>query len=215
MILKRLRKRIRIMKRQLRSRRFVAVYALAVVVSAGSIGYAITMPNHLLSVNPATYQPLLTLVARAESADNYNAYFGNPVNQSVKFTSMTVDQVLQWQKSHVDQGSPSDAVGRYQIISPTLSSLITQLNIDPSETFSPSLQDKLAIALLERRGATHYVNKKLTQQQFAANLAQEWAALPKIIGNNPSDSYYAGDGLNTALVSIDEILHAIEPIAAN
>lgn len=76
------------------------------------------------------------------------------------------------------------------------------------------MQDKLAIALLERRGAESFINKELTTEQFAASIAKEWAGLPKVIGENPSESYYASDGLNKSRVSIDDVKNAIEPISA-
>lgn len=170
------------------------------------------MQNKRLSVDPRTYAPLLQLIADVESKGNYNAYFGNARNSKVDFTKMTVSQVKQWQEDYVKQGAASSAVGRYQIIDTTLDGLVRQLRIDTNERFDQDLQDKMAIALLERRGAEDYVNKELTQDEFAANLAKEWAALPKVIGENPQDSYYASDGLNKSLVEIDDVRQAIEPI---
>ncbi len=179
----------------------------------GIFTYTTYIQNKRLTVDPATYAPLLKLIASVESKGNYNAYFGQAANSSVDFTSMSVAEVMDWQHGYVQQGSPSDAVGRYQIISSTLSGLVRELGIDTSQKFDQSLQDKMAIALLERRGSERYVNNELTLDEFAANLAKEWAALPKVIGENPDDSYYASDGLNRSLVSADEVRRAIEPIA--
>ena len=44
--------------------------------------------------------------------------------------------------------------------------------------------------------------KRLRREEFAHNLSKEWAALPKAVGKNPEQSYYAGDGLNKARLSI-------------
>jgi muramidase (phage lysozyme) len=170
------------------------------------------MQHRNLTVNPTTYKPLLQLIAHAESKDNYNAYFGNAGNASVIFTAMPLAEVMQWQENYVRGGSPSSAVGRYQITNTTLAGLVRQLGINTSEKFDQAMQDKLAIALLERRGSADYVNNQLSRTEFAANLAKEWAALPKVIGENPSASYYAGDGLNKSLVDVDTLLQAIEPI---
>lgn len=210
--MKRVRKQIRNAKRWLQKRRFIVAVGI-LLLCVGLIGYSSYMHNRRLTVDPATYTPLLSLIGHAEGNNNYNAYFGNGSNTSINFTAMSIDQVLQWQNDYVRQGSPSNAVGKYQIISTTLSGLVRQLNIDTKQKFDPAMQDKFAIALLERRGAESYINKELTRDQFAANLAKEWAALPKVIGNNPGDSYYAGDGLNKSHVSIDEIKQAIEPIS--
>lgn len=190
-----------------------ALFFAAVVLLLGGIGgYTYYMKTRTLAVDPTSYTALLNTIARVESKDNYNAYFGHAANTSTKFTDMTIAQVLEWQKSYIAQGNPSDAVGRYQIISTTLTDLVAKLQLDPTQKFSPSMQDKLAIALLERRGSIAYVNKQVSRQQFAANLAKEWAALPRVIGPQPQASYYAGDGLNSSLVSVQEILQAIEPI---
>ncbi len=183
-----------------------------VLLFAGVFTYAGYMGNQRLTANPESYKPLLNLIASVESSGNYNAHFGNSRNNSVRFTDMTVAEVRQWQPDFVANGSPSSAVGRYQIISTTLDGLVAELEIEPSQKFDPPTQDKMAIALLERRGAEAYVNKELSSEEFAANLAKEWAALPKILGDNPEQSYYAGDGLNKSHFKPKKVLEAIEPI---
>lgn len=160
-------------------------------------------------IDPAAYAPLLDTIARGESNGNYNAYYGHADNTTIQFTAMGVGEVLQWQDVFIKQGNPSSAVGKYQIINTTLRGLVQQLDIDTDARFDAALQDRMAIALLERRGAEEYVNKRLTREQFAANLAKEWAALPKVVGPNPEQSYYAGDGLNKVRISIDEVFRAL------
>lgn len=182
------------------------------LLCVGIIGYAIYMDT-TRNVDPASYRPLLELIAHAESTDNYNAYFGNPRNTEIDFTTMSIDEVLQWQKEFVAAGNASSAVGRYQIINTTLAELVDELNIHRSRKFDSETQDTLAIALLERRGSERYVNRELTPEQFAANLAMEWAALPKVIGENADASYYDGDGLNKALVEKDELLQAVQQVS--
>lgn len=167
------------------------------------------MMNRHSDINPTAYVPLLNTIAKGESGGNYNAYFGNPANTAIRFTDMTIDEVLQWQAGYVAQGSVSNAVGKYQIVRPTLVGLVDQLKIDRGEKFDEALQDKLAIALLERRGAVEYVNDKLPREEFAANLAKEWAALPKMTGHDPHESYYAGDGINKSNITIGEVDEAL------
>lgn len=178
------------------------------------ISYAGYMSNQRLNVNPDTYKPLLGLIGKVESNNNYNAHFGNSQNNQIKFTEMSVSEVLDWQKNFVAGGSPSSAVGRYQIINGTLEGLANQLGIEENQKFDEQTQDAMAIALLERRGSVEYVNQELTKESFAANLAKEWAALPKVVGDNPEQSYYAGDGLNKSLVEPKQVLKAIDPITA-
>lgn len=183
----------------------VVVCALLLVVSLSQY-----MSNRRISINPAAHAPLLTLIGRVESSDNYNAYFGNAGNNDIKFTDMTIAEVQRWQETFIAEGNPSSAVGRYQIISTTLKSLVEELNIDTSEKFDKAMQDRLAIFLIERRGAVAYVNEEITREQFAANLAKEWAALPKVIGDNPEQSYYASDGLNKSRVKANQVLEVIQ-----
>ena len=191
-----------------------AVFWIGIVFVAALIAYTIGSMNQRLQVDPVSAKPLLDLIARVESKGNYNAYFGNPGNTSIKFTEMSIADVLSWQEDFIAAGHPSSAVGRYQIISTTLKGLVQQLNIDTNQPFNEAMQDKMAVALLERRGATEYVNNQIDERQFAAELAKEWAALPKIIGDRPEQSYYASDGLNKALVGVDEILRAASAVSA-
>jgi conjugal transfer mating pair stabilization protein TraG len=155
---------------------------------------------------------LLNTIAKVESKHNYNAYFGNSANTSIKFTDMTVNEVLAWQRQFIEQGNASSAVGRYQFIDSTLEGLVRQLKIDGNTKFNEALQDRLAVALLERRGIHEYVNNKISREEFAHSLSKEWAALPKVIGENPEQSYYAGDGLNKAQLGIDEVFASIATV---
>jgi muramidase (phage lysozyme) len=206
-----IKKQVRSFKRWRKNNAF-KLTTLVVLSLAGLFAYAGYMADQRLAVNPESYKPLLSLIANAESNGNYNAYFGNTRNSEVDFTSMSIADVMKWQKDYVAQGSPSSAVGRYQIISGTLDGLVRELDIRPTQKFDEPTQDAMAIALLERRGSVEYVNEELTREQFAANLAKEWAALPKVVGDNPEQSYYAGDGLNKSRVAPDTVLQAIDPI---
>lgn len=160
----------------------------------------------MMNVN---YDELLGTIAEGESKGNYNAYLGNAGNTEIDFTAMTVAEVLAWQQRYVAQGHASSAVGKYQFINTTLQGLVHEMQIDETTTFDPALQDRLAIRLLERRGVHDYLRGRITREQFAHNLSQEWAALPRVTGDNPAVSYYAGDGLNHARLSVDEVLVAI------
>lgn len=160
----------------------------------------------------ADYTELLSTIAEGESKGNYNAYFGNAGNTEIDFTAMTVAEVLAWQQRYLAEGHASSAVGKYQFINTTLQGLVHEMQIDETATFDPALQDRLAIRLIQRRGAQDYLRGHITREQFAHNLSQEWAALPRVTGDNPSASYYAGDGLNHARLSVDEVLVAIDTL---
>lgn len=204
-----LRKKLRRFRKKLFSTRNKASFgigAIALVLLIVAI-YSYSMPKN---INPIAYKPLLEIIAEGESNGNYNAYFGAPSNTSLRLTDMTIAEVVNWQKQYVASGMPSNAVGRYQIIQPTLEGLINELNIEPTEKFDETLQDTMAIALLERRGSKEFVKEEVTAEEFAASLAKEWAALPKVVGDNPADSYYSGDGLNQSRIPINKIMGAVE-----
>lgn len=203
--------RRRLRKLWSQSKRTIVLVA-GTAVFVGLAIYSVQLTRVGMPVDPAVYRPLLELIARAESNGNYNAYFGNAANTEIIFTEMTIAEVMQWQRDYVQQGAASSAVGRYQIIDRTLAGLVEQLNLDTSEKFSQPMQDRMAVALLERRGARDFIYDAISREQFAANLAQEWAALPKVIGDNPHESYYASDGLNQSRVAVDEILAVIDRV---
>ena len=161
-------------------------------------------------MNPAAYQPLLQVIAKGESEGNYNARFGDASNTEIQFTKMSLQEVMDWQSQQVGAGAASNAVGKYQIIGPTLRGLVRQLGIDPKERFDEAMQDRLARALIDRRGAADFAKGKLSADQFANNLSMEWASLPALHGPNAGQSYYQGDGLNAAHVTQDEVLAAVE-----
>lgn len=201
-------------KLQTRLRKFVRknqrVLGFAAVVSFITVVIAaVVVQQQMMNLN---YAPLLTLIARGESHGNYNAYFGHGDNQSIKFTDMTIADVLAWQQHYIESGSPSSAVGRYQFLNATLANVTKQAGVSQDTKFTPEIQDKLAIELLKKRGLVAYAENKLTPEQFAHNLAMEWASLPSVTGNRPDASYYDGDGLNHARVSVHDVLVAVNDL---
>ena len=146
---------------------------------------------------------LMDLIGGKESSNDYNVAYGGTKD---KFTDMTVDEILDWQKNYVKQGSPSSAVGRYQIITKTLKDLKKNLGLKGDEKFDEDLQDRMFMSLLERRGYGDWTQGNLTDEQFADQLAKEWASLPVMATGR---SYYDKDGLNKALISPEAVLQAL------
>jgi LysM repeat protein len=64
-------------------------------------------------------------------------------------TDMSVGEVIQFQK---DRPSGQNAVGAYQIIPSTLTSIVKNEKINPSQKFDKELQDKLAATLMLSNG---------------------------------------------------------------
>lgn len=185
-------------------RRLHLIVALVAIVAIAGILEGAKMNLH--------YTSLLNVIAEAESRGNYNAYYSAPGNTDIQFTSMTIKEVLAWQEDFIKKGNPSSAVGRYQFIHTTLQDLVREHGIPLETQFSPQLQDRLAIHLLERRGVYEFARGRMSPENFAYNLSKEWAGLPKVKGEQPATSYYAGDGLNEAQVEPATLLKAIESL---
>lgn len=151
-------------------------------------------------------KPLLDLIAKAESGGNYDAHFSEAGNTNPRFTQMSVDEVLAWQKGFVRSGKPSSAVGRYQIIRGTLKGLKTNMKLKGAETFDAVLQDKMALELLKGRGLEAYLLGRVTMDAFIDEIAKEWAGLP----NTSGKSHYDGDGLNAARIKLVKLKPVIK-----
>ena len=149
--------------------------------------------------------PLLELIADKESGGNYNRVYGKGV-QTANLTNKTINEVLEWQRNYVNNGSPSSATGKYQIIEKTLTGLKEQMGLSGNELYDENMQDRMAMHLLNGRGYQEYLAGTLPEDKFMRNISQEWAALPK---DETGKSYYAGDGLNKALVDPATMLLAI------
>lgn len=153
--------------------------------------------------------PILDLIAEHESNGNYNIAYGGKTHN---FTSMTINQVLEWQAQIKADGAPSTAVGRYQFLNTTLSELRDKLHLSGDELFNEAMQDRLAVALLDRRGYTKFLCAQMDEATFMRNISKEWASLPKDAGGL---SYYAGDGLNKALTSANSVMAALRETKNN
>ena len=149
-------------------------------------------------------QALLDLIGRVESRGNYNILVGGRTEPDL--TSMTVSEVLQFQRGMVSRGHESTAVGKYQIIQPTLQGLVNNRAVSLDDTFSPATQDRLAITLLNGRGYQRYLQGAMTVHEFADQLAQEFASFPMPDGT----SAYAGVGSNKALVDRNTVISTLQ-----
>lgn len=143
---------------------------------------------------------LLDFIGKIEGRGDYNILVGG--KSLPELTEMTVAEVLNYQSSMLAKGHESTAVGKYQIIQKTLQDMLAQGAVGPDDKFSPSTQDKLAMALMKRRGLDKYQSGKLPADVFADNLAKEWASLPTQSGK----SYYDKTGSNKSLVGRDEFM---------
>jgi murein DD-endopeptidase MepM/ murein hydrolase activator NlpD len=105
---------------------------------------------------------------------------------------MTLSEVKEFQQKQIDvtrgtiPGAPKNlgtgAVGKYQITAGTLQSLQSQMGLKDTDIFSPQLQDKMAVHLLNQRGLQKYLNRELPSGEFQNRIANVWASIPKTTG---------------------------------
>lgn len=161
---------------------------------------------------PAPAAVLLDFIGQTEAPRGYDTIFGNNQGKLPKpLTTMTVDEVIAagptWTRSF-----GSSAAGRYQFMRATLQDLKKELGLRGIQVLDANLQDRLGYHLLRRRGCDDFVAGKLSATAFGKALAQEWASFPVLANTQGAhraltrgQSYYAGDGLNKALVKPEAV----------
>lgn len=155
--------------------------------------------------SPAYFTALLNLIARGEANRGYDSYYaGSRVLPTKPISHMTLAEVRAWQSANTRAGSPSSAVGRYQFITTTFNRLTA--NLPPSTLFTPTLQDQMAMTLIGERGLALFLSGTITLEQFASNLAHEWASLPV---NATGVSAYQNVAGNRALVSWNTFVNTL------
>jgi muramidase (phage lysozyme) len=150
-----------------------------------------------------TIQGLLDFIAKKESNGDYNIIVGG---KSANLTGMTVKEILQLQNQMKSSGKfESTALGKYQIIQPTLLGNMKRAGVSLDDKFDQTTQDKLGISLLKLRGLEKYLAKEISPDKFADNLAMEWASMPYHTGA----SYYDKVGSNKSLVGRQAFVEAL------
>lgn len=152
-----------------------------------------------------------TEVGRKDRASYDVIYANKQGNLAKPLTSMTLDEVLAAQKGW-SKNNGSSAAGGYQFMRATLVELIAELALRGSQLLDTDLQDRLGFHLLKRRGYQQYVDGTINKFEFGKRLAMEWASFPVLADCKGAhrqlkrgQSYYAGDGLNKALVAPEKI----------
>jgi muramidase (phage lysozyme) len=151
----------------------------------------------------------------------YEVIFGNRQTALEKpLTRMTVAQVQQAQRTwstkawakRFGSSKASSAAGAAQFMRATLGGLLKAGYCRADELFDGECQDRLALRLLERRGWTRFIAGRMSRAAFALELAKEWASFPVLTATagahrqlKRGQSFYAGDGLNKALVSPEAV----------
>lgn len=177
---------------------------------------------------PAPAAKLLDLIGNTEAPRGYGTIYANKQGSLPKpLVTMTIDEVITagpgWTK---DFGS--SAAGRYQFMNATLKGFKKSKVVSGTELLDAGMQDRLALVLLNGRGYSKFMAGTMTLVAFGLGLAKEWASFPALADCKGSSrqvkrgqSYYAGDGLNKALVAPETVeaclasmLHSDKAVAA-
>ena len=184
--------------------------------------------NTLRSVADAS-RPLLELIRKAEVNDagpeGYDVLSGfshkrdGPFPITQKGTADVLNAQIRWRSWG---GALSSAAGAYQIIRNTLLDLSVKYKLQAEDIFDADYQDHLGFALLRRRGWDDWVKARMSDTAFGNNLAKEWASFPVLTRTrgqrrtvNRGESYYAGDGLNKALVDPEAVESVLAEIRSD
>lgn len=168
----------------------------------------------------ASLKTLLDAIRAHEGKTYGQIYYGaKGVPKNTDVSKMTLADVLFLQQRMLKAGSASTACGGYQFLRKTLIATIAQMGLKGTELWDADLQDRMAVHLIENRGLPGYLAGQISREQFANNLAKEWASLPVVTairGANrmltPGETYYAGDGLNRAFHKPEAILALVDAI---
>lgn len=150
-------------------------------------------------------QIIKDLIAKHESGGDYNVVYGG---EKEPLTSMTLGDVLNWQKEQKKEGAKSTAAGKYQVIHKTLADIVRRNPKDMplDRPFDEATQEEIADILLERRGWSDFEAGKLSDKEMAKELAKEWASLPD---PETGKSFYEKDGLNKSHHSVKDVMNAL------
>lgn len=167
---------------------------------------------------PAGAALLLDFIGQTEAPLGYGTVYANKQDKLPKpLTSMTVSEVLAAQPGWT-KAFGSSAAGRYQFMKATLEGLLDdpKLGLTRAMLFDANLQDRLGYHLLKRRGYAEFMAGQIGLTAFGKSLAQEWASFPVLSATQGQkrkvergQSYYAGDGLNKALVKPEAVEAAL------
>ncbi len=162
---------------------------------------------------PSGSNPILDLLNKGETGKSgiaaYNtAYLGMRIKPSKPISSMTIGEVMAWQKQNLDEQAErkipankrSSAAGKYQILYSSMKGYMAGAGLGMNDMFSPENQDKMAMAMLS--GGTYGLENvragKATPDQFIDRiLSNQWAS----VQNSRGVGIYDKPGFNKASIT--------------
>lgn len=155
---------------------------------------------------------MLDYIGEFESGGNYNRLVnsreGYDTPEEVDLTTMTIQEVQDYQKTMMASGHQSTALGKYQMIESTLKEAVDRTGLSQDALYSEENQDILGKNLLDNRGLQDYLDGNISKERFANNLAKEWA----VLADSSGKSYYDDVGSNSAGVTFGETTDQLEKL---
>ena len=140
-----------------------------------------------VTVTPTSASPvddIADALDKYEGAGNYDTLFAHSQNKfGVDVSEMSINEALnfangaygEWSKGKL--GYKATPMGRYQIVGTTLKTLKDEMGLTGNELFDKSMQDKMFVTLLKRRGLDDYLSGKIDSKQFIRQAKDEWEGL--------------------------------------
>ena len=159
---------------------------------------------------------MIQFIRRYESGSRgYDSvWYGNRYPLPQRPTEMTLCQIKDWQLQ-ARRYQASTAIGMYQLVGGTFRSMIEELGMDCSLKFNQRIQDRIGLALLNRRGWLEFKAGKLSVIDFAHELAGEWAAFPASKGPDRGKSRYWRVAGNRHGIELDAYLAFLTDLREN
>lgn len=168
---------------------------------------------------PKSFSALKDHIASKEAGKaGYDAvYHKSPIRPPKPVSTMTIGEAAKFQSDMKRKGSRSTAIGMFQFVQNTFNGVVKALGLKPSDKFDAGTQEQMALYLMRKRGLDKYIAGKLSAEDFANNLAMEWASMPVVKDvvdkegkvHKAGKSYYAGDGLNASLTTSKKFLELV------
>lgn len=174
---------------------------------------------HDITKIPTTFLPgsaedmIVSLIRRFEAGKKgYDSvWYGNRHPLPQKPSEMTVCEVRDWQLA-ARKVQKSTAIGMYQIVGGTYRRVIEQMQLPCDLKFDAKTQDRIGLALLYGRGWAEFKAGTMKVEDFAYELAGEWAAFPAPYGEHKGMSRHRGIAGNKHLIALPEYLAYLHEI---
>ncbi|WP_299490280.1 peptidoglycan-binding domain-containing protein [uncultured Shewanella sp.] len=155
------------------------------------------------------------LLGHVESRNDYSAY--NRTKGGLKsFFNTDLDQKTVTEVIELQKAREAFAVGRFQLIPITLQEAVRHLSINKNDTFDALIQDRIFneyLIKVKRPKIINYLESDGSIEDAIYDWAKEFASAGVEKGRKISkgriavggESYYSGDGLNKAHLSIEKM----------